>query len=82
MDADGLGGVLVIHRDRDRQRLGVNVAHKAYRRIAVRVVEAMWRSAAIKARPSKRKEKKEQFSSAWVVVFRSFRPSFLKTYTV
>ena len=31
MDADGLGGVLVIHRDRDRQRQGVNVVHKAQR---------------------------------------------------
>ena len=28
-DADGLGGVLVIHRDRDRQWQGVNVVHKA-----------------------------------------------------
>ena len=55
MDADGFGGVLVIHRDRDcqihrdrdRQRQGVNVLHKAH--IAVRVIEAMWRSVAIKA---------------------------------
>ena len=31
MDADGSGGVLVIHRDRDRQRQGVNVVQKAYR---------------------------------------------------
>ena len=30
MDADGFGGVLVIHRDRDRQRQGVKVVHKAY----------------------------------------------------
>ena len=30
VDADGLGGVLVIHRDRDRQRQGVNaVVNKA-----------------------------------------------------
>ena len=29
VDADGLGGVLVIHRGRDRQRQGVNVVHKA-----------------------------------------------------
>ena len=31
MDAEESGGVLVIHRDRDRQRQGVNVVHKAYR---------------------------------------------------
>ena len=48
--ADGLDGVRVI--DRDRQRPGGNVVHKA-----VRVVEAMWRSVAIRARLSKRKEK-------------------------
>ena len=30
--------------DRDRQRLGMNMVHKAYCRIAVRVVEAMWRA--------------------------------------
>ena len=29
VDADGSGGVLVIHRDRNRQRQGVNVVHKA-----------------------------------------------------
>ena len=29
VDVDGLGGVLVIHRDRDRQSQGVNVVHKA-----------------------------------------------------
>ena len=49
--------------------------------IAVRVVEAMWRSVAIRARLSKRKGK-EQFSSAWVVFCRSFWPSFMKSYTV
>ena len=32
MDADGMGGVLVIHRDRDRQRQGVNVVHSGSRR--------------------------------------------------
>ena len=49
--------------------------------VAVRVVEAMWHSVAIRARLSKRKGK-EQFSSAWEVVCRSFWPSFLKSYTV
>ena len=48
--------------------------------IAVRVVEAMWRSVAIRARLSKRKGK-EEFSSSWVVVCRSFWPSFMKSYT-
>ena len=43
--------------------------------IAVGVVELMWRSIAIRARLSKRKGK-EQFSSAWTVVCRSFWPSF------
>ena len=46
-----------------------------------RFVEATWRSrVAIRARLSKRKGK-EQFSSAWAVVCRSFWPSFLKSYT-
>ena len=76
--ADELGGVRVI--DRDRQRLGINVVHKVVY-IAVRVVEAMWRSVAIRARLSKRKGK-EQFSSSRVVVCRSFWPSFMKSYTV
>ena len=51
--------------------------------IAVRVVEAMWRSVTIRARLSKRKGK-EQFSSAhaWEVVCRSFWPSFLKSYSI
>ena len=49
--------------------------------IEVRVVEAMWRSVAIRARLSKRKGK-EPFSIAWAVVCRSFWPSFLKSYTV
>ena len=70
-----VGQVRVI--DRDRQRLGTNVVNK----IAVRVVETMWRSVAIRARLSKRKGK-EQFSSAWVVVCRSFWPSFMESYTV
>ena len=57
VDADGLGGVLVIHRDRDRQRQGTfRYCERGAQGIAVRVVEAMWRSVAIKARLSKRKE--------------------------
>ena len=72
--ADELGGIRVI--DRDRQRLGMNVVHKA-----VCVVEAMWCSVAIRARLSKNKIK-EQFSSAWMVVCRSFWPSFMKSHTV
>ena len=54
----------------------MNVVHKV-----VCVVEAMWRSVAIRARLSKRKIK-EQFSSAWMVVCRSFWPSFMKSHTV
>ena len=40
MDADGLGGVLVIHRDREAR------CERGAQSIAVRVVEAMWRSVA------------------------------------
>ena len=50
--------------------------------IAVRVVKAI---DVAQCRPTigmKRILKIEQFLSAWVVVCRSFRPSFLKTYTV
>ena len=75
---DELGGVRVI--DRDRQRLQCRYERGA-QGIAVRAVEAMWRSVAIRARLSKRKGK-EQFTSAWAVVCRSFGPSFLKSYTV
>ena len=85
MDADGLGGVLVIHihRDRDRQRprQGVNVVHKAKRGLRRRSDVG----AVSRLKPDYRNEKNlkiEQFLSAWVVVSRSFRPSFLKTYTV
>ena len=68
-------GLRVIDRDRQRYERGAQG-------IAVqRFVEAMWRSVAIRARLSKRKGK-EQFSSAWAVVCRSFWPSFLKSYTV
>ena len=75
---DRLGGVQVI--DRDRQRLERGAQGIAVQRFVDR--EAMWRSrVAIRARLSKRKGK-EQFSSAWAVVCRSFWPSFLKGYTV
>ena len=72
--ADELGGGRVI--DRDRQRLGMKVVQKA-----VCFVEAMWRSVASRARLSKNNIK-QKFSSAWMVVCRSFWPSFMKSHTV
>ena len=51
MDADGLGDVLVIHRDRDRQRQGVNVVHKA------RFASSKRCDAVSRLKPGYRKEK-------------------------
>ena len=54
MDADGSGGVDPGHPSRSRSPEAM--CERGAQGIAVRVVEAMWRSVAIKARLSKRKE--------------------------